>query len=302
MNTTLKITLIVISSVLTLTLLLVGAAVFFIHSFIEESAGETVSYYHAVEAIVTLNFDGELEKEAKQSRDELVDRDVTIYVEGEDMDLFPLVKDTLKQARATTKALIGGVDERNVDLILFTNEEEFNGLSELSHVEGFYDRFSMMIGVLVDDKQGVVEGDEKALYHFQRKILHEYTHYALDRKVEVTNAGLHFYPLWFQEGVADYVANKGSIIETWDYELVPFDQLITHEQWEEAGAREMTDVYRQSYFTVTYVIEENGEEVIKEIIDATSESGDFEQSFENITGLSYGDLFEKVKTDRSVHE
>ncbi|MCA0987283.1 collagenase [Guptibacillus algicola] len=294
MKPTVKITLIVISSILSLFLLLVLVAVILLDHFLEYKASEPVSYSQAVETVLTFNYEGESEKEAKSTKESMAYGNVTVYVDDQDTDLFPVMEETLDKAKSLNEQLLGEIKERNVDLLLFSDQEEFERMSDLENVSGYYQNFGMLIGVRVDDKQGILERNEGAAYFFEQAILHEYTHYAFDRKVEMAGHGLHSYPLWFQEGVADYIANDGTTVEPWNFDLVPFDQLCTHEQWRDARKRKMTDVYRQSYFAVTHVIEENGEDVIKEIIKATSESGDFESSFIDVTGLTYEELVEEV--------
>ncbi|MGE6204386.1 collagenase [Guptibacillus hwajinpoensis] len=125
--------------------------------------------------------------------------------------------------------------------------------------------------------------------------MHEFAHYALDRKVESTTPGLDPYPLWFQEGVAEYIANDQTIVEASDFELVNYDQLKSYQQWKTARKQDGTDVYDQSYFTIKFLIDESGENVIEDIINATSNSGDFKRSLEDVTGLRYDTLLKRLK-------
>ncbi|WP_377890352.1 collagenase [Alkalihalobacillus sp. R86527] len=294
MRRTIKLTAIAVSSILSLFLLLVFAAVILLDHFLEYKADEPVSYSQAVQTVLTFNFEGESEKEAKSTKESMTYGNVTVYVDEKDLDLFPVMKETLDKAKSLNEQLLGEIKERNVDLILFSDKEEFDKMSDLENVSGFYHTFALLIGVRVDNKEEILKEKEGPLYFFERSVLHEYSHYALDRKVEVTGYGLNSYPLWFQEGLAEYIANEGTNVEPWNFSLVAFDELRTHEQWRDARLRKMTDVYRQSYYAVSHLIEEKGEGVINEIIEATGESGDFESSFIDVTGLTYEELDEEV--------
>lgn len=89
MKKTLLLTTITVSSIITIFLLLIGSAVFFIRSVIEEKIGEPVTHYQAVEAVLNLNMDSELEKEAKSERTAMTYENVSVYLEEGDEDLFP---------------------------------------------------------------------------------------------------------------------------------------------------------------------------------------------------------------------
>ncbi|MGE6204379.1 collagenase [Guptibacillus hwajinpoensis] len=295
MKKVIKIVIIIFSSILFLLLLLLIGGVKYIHSEVEETAGEPVTYFQAVKTILNLNYDGELERKAKTSKDMQSYQNVSVYIDKQDNDLVPLIEDTIDWAKTKNKEILGNIKDRNVDIIFFSNEKDFQNISTLDSVSGYYDPFGLYIGIKIDDKEGVLHGKETPLYFFQKSILHEFTHYTFDRKVEGTKTPMNQYPVWFQEGIADYIANDRTIVEASDFEFVTYDQLRSYEQWKTARKQDGTDVYDQSYFTIKFLIDENGENVIEEIIDATSNSGDFKKSFEDVTGLRYDTLLKKLK-------
>ena len=295
MKKAIKIVVIIVSSIFFLLFLLLIGGIIYFHSVVEETAGEPVTYFQAVKTILNLNYDGELERKAETSKDMQSYQNVSIYIDKQDNDLVPLIEDTLDWAKTKNNEILGVIKERDVDVIFFSNEKDFQNISNLESVSGYYDHFGLYIGIKIDDKKGILNGKETPLYFFQKSILHEFAHYALDRKVESTPPGLDPYPLWFQEGVAEYIANDQTIVEASDFELVTYDQLRSYKQWKTARKHIGTDVYKQSYFTIKLLIDENGEKVIEDIIDATSTSGDFKKSFEDVTGLRYDTLFKKLK-------
>ena len=295
MKKAIKIVVIIFSSILFLLLLLLIGGVNYIHSEVEETAGEPVTYFQAVKTILNLNYDGELERKTKTSKDMQSYQNVSVYIDKQDNDLVPLIKDTIDWAKTKNKEILGDIKDRDVDIIFFNNEKDFQNISTLDSVSGYYDPFGLYIGIKIDDKKGILNGKETPLYFFQKSILHEFTHYTFDRKVEGTKTPMNQYPVWFQEGVADYIANDRTIVEASDFEFVTYDKLRSYEQWKTARKQDGTDVYDQSYFTIKFLIDENGENVIEDIINATSNSGDFKKSFEDVTGLRYDTLLKRLK-------
>ncbi len=292
-----KIIVIIVSSIFFLLLLLLIGVIIYFHSVVEENAGEPVTYFQAVKTILNLNFDGELERKAKASKDMQSYQNISFYVDKQDDDLVPLIEDTLDWAKTKNKEILGNIKERDVDVIFFSNKKDFQNISNLHSVSGFYDHFGLFIGIKVDDKKGILNGKETPLYFFQKSILHEFTHYTFDRKVEITPYGIDSYPLWFQEGIAEYISNDRTVVEASDFKHVNYDQLRSHNQWVAARKQIGTDVYDQSYFTIKFLIEEKGGSVIKDIIEATSASGNFKKSFADVTGLHYDALYEKVQIE-----
>ncbi|WP_273833620.1 collagenase [Guptibacillus sedimenti] len=295
MKKAIKMVVIIFSSIFFLLLLLLIGGVNYIHSEVEETAGEPVTYFQAVKTILNLNYDGELERKTKTSKDMQSYQNVSVYIDKQDNDLVPLIKDTIDWAKTKNKEILGDIKDRDVDIIFFNNEKDFQKISTLDSVSGYYDPFGLYIGIKIDDKKGILNGKETPLYFFQKSILHEFTHYTFDRKVEGTKTPMNQYPLWFQEGVADYIANDRTIVEASDFEFVTYDQLRSYEQWKTARKQDGTDVYDQSYFTIKFLIDKNGENVIEDIIDATSNSGDFKKSFEDVTGLRYDTMLKRLK-------
>ncbi len=295
MKKVIKIVAIIVSSILFLLLLLLIGGIKYIHSEVEETAGEPVTYFQAVKTILNLDYDGELERKAKTSKDMQSYQNVSVYIDKKDNDLVPLIEDTIDWAKTKNQEILGDIKGRDIDVIFFSNENAFKKNSTLDSVSGYYDPFGFYIGIKVDDKEGVLNGKETPLYFFQKSILHEFTHYTFDSKVEGTKTPMNQYPLWFQEGVADYIANDRTIVEASDFEFVTYDQLRSYEQWKTARKQSGTDVYDQSYFTIKFLIDKKGEKVIEDIIDATSTSGNFNKSFEEVTGLRYDTLLKKLK-------
>lgn len=239
---------------------------------------------------LTQNFEGETERELKDNRSKEKYEHITIYYPEDFSELIPITKETLDWAIRKNEEVFGTVEVKPVDIIVFQEEEEMNKFSNLIDISGFYSDFDRVLGISYYDKELILDKKETPLYYFQSSILHEYTHYIFQRMIEKAPNGSASYPVWFHEGMAEYIGNDGTIVEFSDFQIVPFSQLSTGEQWQEARLQEGTNVYEQSYFSIKYLVDEFGLGVVKKIIDSTNNTGDFEESLLDITGLNILDL------------
>ena len=174
-----------------------------------------------------------------------------------------------------------------MDLIIARNEEELAELSGLEESSGFYSDFDKILAITYENKEAILERKETPLYFFQKSILHEYTHYMFARMVNDWNIS---YPAWFQEGISEYVGEDQTTVDYSGFRSVPFAELDTLEQWHNVRLQEETDVYAQSYFAIKYLIDQHGNEILKEIIDETNSSEDFEQGFMQATHMTVFDF------------
>lgn len=271
-----------------LSLLFVGSI--FIHKIMEKEIGEDLTYVQSFKMVTSLNYDSEIEKELKDKKIKEDYHHITIFYSQEFSELIPLTKETLDWAIKRNEELFGKVKLRPLDLIVFDDKEEMNKIAELTDVLGYYSDYDKVLGIAYYDKQSILERNETALYYFQEIILHEYTHYIFNRKVENSSQGISLYPIWFQEGLAEYIGNDNVIIEYSDFQIVDFGNLIYEEQWRKARLQNDTDVYRQSYFAIKYIADEFGEKSLSEIIDSMKTTGDFERSFKEVTGIDTNKL------------
>lgn len=160
-------------------------------------------------------------------------------------------------------------------------------------IEDIYDDFISGVRFIKDDKTG-----EDILLDYKKTFLHEYTHHITyeflkSNKIQGTDI-----PTWFNEGISDYVANKGRanfFVSSID-EIKKFSEIETASQWQEESGKKGNTVYLQSYFAVDMIVKENGEEVIKEIIIKSKEHG-FNKAFEIVTGKSLEKFENELEED-----
>lgn len=286
MKKTIKVLAIVLSIIFVVVLALLFVGSIFIHKIMEKETGEELSYFQSIKMVTSLNYDSEIERELKEKRIKEDYYHISIYYSNDFSELMPLTKETLDWAITRNEEVFGKVNLRSMDFIVFDDKEEMEKFAELIDVLGYYSDYDKLLGIAYYDKQSILERNETALYHFQEIILHEYTHYIFNRKVEDTTLGVSAYPIWFQEGLAEYIGNDKAIIEYSVFQIVHFEKLIDVEQWGKARLQNDTDVYRQSYFAIKYLVDEFGEKILSDIIDSTNSTGDFEESLNEVTGMN----------------
>lgn len=281
-KTSLSITALILSFVL---MLFLGGS-FVVHKVITESLGADLTYFQTMRGVITQDAESESERQLKESSMRQDHRHISIYYEENFSELLPITKETLDLAIERTAELFGETDVVPFDLLVFENVVEMNGFSELETGYAFYSDFLKVLVIHNSGKGFILAEDELALYNFQQTLLHEYTHYAFTRRV----SNLNHYPMWFVEGVAEYAGIDQERVFSPHFENIPFDQLTSTEQWEEALNTPMKSPYLQSYYAVDYLTAEYGEEVITQIIDSMEETRNFDESFGEVTGLTLREL------------
>lgn len=115
--------------------------------------------------------------------------------------------------------------------------------------------------------------------------MHEYTHHLFFGIAEERGMYSTEIPVWFSEGVATYLSEKG---HTLPYDLMQTAEYVAFGKLEEPGGWENNlafpqDPYFQSRAFMEYLVDEEGEGVVKEIF-GDMEHTIFSKSFEQVTG------------------
>jgi len=281
---------ITLSTIILIVLLFIIGMGIFIHKTLEKKTHENLPYVQSIKMFLTANFEGKAERELKANRLKENFKNITIYYPDDFSELIPITKETLDWAINKNKKVFGTVELRPVDLIVFKDKRDMNKLSNLKDVSGFYSDFDKLLAIKYDNKEAILERKETPLYFFQKSILHEYTHYIFSRMVAGTKAGVSAYPLWFHEGIAEYIGNDKTNVEYSNFKVVSFDYLVDRDQWQTARFQDGTNVYMQSYFAIKFLVDNYGEGILKEIINSTNSTGNFEESFKKTTGLTFHEL------------
>ncbi|MFT9598685.1 peptidase MA family metallohydrolase [Mesobacillus sp.] len=259
--------------------------------------GENVTFFTTAKSVFTLNYDSELEVKLKAESMNHVYENISIYYQEENEKLIPLTIETLKWAEDKSAEILGRYSKKPIDFI-FMSRENLEQLSNIDSAGGYYSNFEKVMGVNVnpDDVESILQELETPLFFFQRKILHEYTHYATFKKIEEAETFGDTFPSWFIEGIAEYVGNDGTEVpyESNPYETLPLESISWDNEFHEARQIEHANPYMQSYFTVNYLIQVYGKEVVVELIEKTNDTVGFYTALEQITGKTISEFEQDV--------
>jgi hypothetical protein len=263
----------------------VGMAKSFQDEF-NERTGEHSSFLVIAKSFFNQNFDSELEKEYKAAGKNKQYKQVSIYYQEKDKELIPLTIETLKWAEEKTAELFGGTKNVPIDMI-FMSKEDIVQDSKIEEASGYYSDFEKVIAVSVDPEylEGILQELETPLYFFQKSILHEYAHYTTFMKIAEAETFGDLFPTWFLEGIAEYVANDKTEVDIGliPYEAQPLEDISWDNDFHEVRYDGISEPYLQSYFTVNYLIQEYGINVVNELIYKTKETEDFYEALEQVT-------------------
>lgn len=248
--------------------------------------GEDQTFFTTAKAVFTLNYDSELEKQLKAASMKRKYNHVSIYFQEENEKLVPLTIETLEWAEDKSSEVLGDYDKSSIDMI-FMSKDDLEQLSNIDGAGGYYSNFDKVMGIYVqpEDMEAILQKLETPLYFFQKKVLHEYAHYATFRKIEEAGATSGAFPEWFIEGIAEYVANDKTEVpfESNQFEPLPLKSISWNDDWQEARQISTANPYMQSYFTINYMVQVYGENVVEELITKTKESQDFYKTLESLT-------------------
>lgn len=216
-------------------------------------------------------------------------RNVEIYYEPHEKDLLPIIEQVLDKTDIITTNFLGNVQDNDIDLILHSSSEELYDQTSLIKTMGYFDDPNNTVGVAISDLEEILSDRMPGIFYFQSTIMHEYTHYRLQTFMKEQGLYVNRIPLWFHEGVAEYVGMYDVGHRYSPFKEAPFEKLVTHEEWEKHRL-DNYDVYIQSYYAIQFLVEKYGETVIKSIIEETAKKNDFNEGFTRATGITIKDL------------
>lgn len=209
--------------------------------------------------------------------------------------IIGLIKEYIDEAEKENKDILGEFDTSTLSIKLDYDKEIFHTRSSNDKVGGYYLVHAKSMYVNVEDPfKDVLEGyDIKYNFDFKTTFLHEYTHHIVYEFMEKNDIAINKVPLWFTEGISEYVGDKGNVL----YEpekIIDFDKLNSDKDWKESI--EKASIYDQSNYAVTKLIMENGKNTIKDILLNTKDM-DFKEAFNKATGFSFEKFEKNFKED-----
>ena len=80
---------------------------------------------------------------------------------------------------------------------------------------------------------------------FKDNLFHEYTHYVIDRFIEYNNIDKNALPLWFEEGICEYMTTKEIYFDK-EFKYISLKNLETHEGFNNEISNLQANIYGQS--------------------------------------------------------
>lgn len=185
--------------------------------------------------------------------------------------------------------IFGDFDKSPVTIKFDYMKDVFEGRYNSEGLDGMYIPLTKNIYFYGKDAYDDALGTLK----LQDSLIHEYTHHVMFEFFKANEIDISTIPLWFIEGVAEHIADTNYITEI--NKIVPFNKLVTTEQWEKNLKKENT-IYMQSKYAVRRIVILKGENKLKDIILKSKES-DFDTAFKDVVGISIEDLESIINED-----
>ncbi|WP_175640682.1 hypothetical protein [Metabacillus schmidteae] len=235
-------------------------------------------------------------KEMKKNKLTTTYGHVEVYYESQEVGLLPIIEESIDKADELTTVMFGEVKDNQIDLILHSSTEELYEKTSLIETMGYFDDPNNIIGIAITDLSNILLAEMPESFYFQSTLLHEYTHYRLQAFIKQQGLYVYRIPLWFHEGIAEYIGMHNVAHRYYPFREVEFKKLDSHQDWEKYRLEDY-DVYLQSYYGIKYLVDQFGESMIKTIIIETAKENDFDKGFSNATGMTIEELQEVYVKD-----
>ncbi len=214
-----------------------------------------------------------------------------IFYTEEQESIIDLIKQYIDEGNEKNIKIFGDFDTSTLSIKLDYDKDVFYTRSDNDKVGGYYLVHANSMYLSVEDpyKDVLLGYNLKNNFKFKETFLHEYTHHIVYEFMEKNNIDISKVPIWFIEGISEYVGTSGNTL----YEpekILSFDKLSNEEDWNES----LKDayVYLQSNYAVSKIANENGDSIIKDIL-LNIKDMDFDEAFNNATGMEFKE-FEKM--------
>ncbi|WP_165442883.1 peptidase MA family metallohydrolase [Senegalia massiliensis] len=209
-------------------------------------------------------------------------RYITFYFSDKiDKKYIDATKESLSEAEDLTENILGKLEKESLKVILYDNVKEFKENADTSYnINGLYDGIGT-IHLNMNKYKNVLTIDA-----FQDIFIHEYAHYIWGLYIKENDIYENI-PVWFEEGVAEYIENNGVSVEysiSFEQNMEKFKKMNTREDFESLIENEDYNPYDQSYYAIDSLIEMKGKSIISEILNESKEK-DFYGAFFIATGM-----------------
>lgn len=237
-------------------------------------------------ALYAIALKTEGESEEYNSKFKVLDyKNNKIFYTEEQESIIELIKEYINEANKKNKNIFGNFDLSTLSIKLDYDKNVFHKRGNNYKVGGYYlvDANSMYLSV-EDPYIDVLKGYD-LLYDFDFKetFLHEYTHHVVYEFMEKNNIDESEVPIWFIEGISEYVGNLGNSLYE-PQKIIEFEKLTDYDNWNESISE--VDVYTQSNYAVSKIANQNGNIAIKNIL-LNIKNMNFNEAFKKVTGTEF---------------
>ena len=192
------------------------------------------------------------------------------------------MEETIYLAEDIVEDILGDFKKEPLKVILYGDEEFKIDRFDSELLQGYFDGESIHIKKISEDQ---------SFLDLQKIFIHEYMHYACELYYFENNI-INPLPTWFNEGLAEYVANDdGNMEYSSIYIENPIDlqRLETSEKFSNAlesgqNIEKFFDPYVYSYYIIDSLVDLKGQGVITDLM-LNSKDMDFYEGFEIFLGV-----------------
>ncbi|MFC7371689.1 hypothetical protein ACFQPF_08370 [Fictibacillus iocasae] len=209
----------------------------------------------------------------------------TLYYSEKDESLAKKMVHHSPKVKKIMNALTGGFLLKPVNVILYSNPFIFQDhvpKHRFDRLKGMYVPSENTIHLFIGDHDRT---NEEALL---KRFAHEYGHHFIVSFLESHGLNNRHLPRWFEEGTAEYAAEKSIRLRTpfRPLNIIPFKRLHTKQQWEEANRKSSPHhPYKQSFHAVDELIRIAGPSEVGKLMLLSSD-GNFYGWLEKISAMS----------------
>lgn len=185
----------------------------------------------------------------------------------------------LEEEKDRIADFFGNEEPGDLTIVFHDNFETLARMSGHDEAMGYYDYYRQEIHIVPDD------------YSWDIVLLHEYSHHQSHLFAKNNKLSDYRLPLWFEEGVADYLAGEDSgWYELEDVEIIDFTTLNYDYPFHNSYTRKF-DPYIQSFLAVESLANKYGEEELKTYLTAKKQE-EFYEMLQATTGMELADFQE----------
>ena len=237
---------------------------------------------------------------------------IRIIYNNEIEPILPLIEKYIEEISEKNNTLLGVNTSDKLTIQIDYDEEVFLMRPMLfkdnynANIGGYYNKKSNTIylytnnplnDVLMNLPQvSISEGNiNLSDYSFKDNLFHEYTHYAIDRFIEDYNIDKNSLPLWFEEGICEYITTNDIYFDK-DLEYISLKKLETYEGFNNEISNLQANIYEQSKLAVLKIVNEKGEKVLKDMILSLKDK-DFEAVMQEYMNCSFEEFENDLQLD-----